>query len=90
MNEPNPNQHRLDAALAAAQFTTLRKRELRKQEARTSGIKLITRGALLAIIAAASVYAAPPSWFTPLMVLATVGGLVAAFGGLKVFASTRI
>ncbi len=86
----NQDQHRIDAALAAAQFTTLRKRELRKQEARTSGIKLITRGALLAIIAAASVYAAPPSWFTPLMVLATVGGLVAAFGGLKVFASTRI
>ena len=88
--DQNPNQHRLDAALAAAQFTTLRKRELRKQEARTSGIKLIGRGLLLAVVAAASVYAAPPSWFTPLMVLATVGGLVAAFGGLKVFASTRI
>ncbi len=86
----NQDQHRIDAALAAAQFTTLRKRELRKQEARTSGIKLITRGALLAIVAAASAYAAPPSWFTPLMVLATVGGLVAAFGGLKVFASTQI
>lgn len=88
--DQNPHQQRIDAALAAAQFTTLRKRELRKQEARTSGIKLIARGLLLAIVAAASVYAAPPSWFTPLMVLATLGGLVAAFGGLKVFASTRI
>lgn len=86
----NQDQHRLDAALAAAQFTTLRKRELRKQEARTSGIKLIGRGLLLAIVAAASVYAAPPSWFTPLMVLTSVGGLVATLGGLKVFASTRI
>jgi len=85
-----PDQQRLDAALAAAQFTTQRKRELRKQEARTSGIKLIARGALLAVVAAASTYASPPGWFTPLMVLTALGGLVAAFGGLKVFASTQL
>ena len=86
----NQDQHRLDAALAAAQFTAQRKRELRKKEARTSGIKLIARGVLLAVVAAGSAYASPPGWFTTLMVLAAVGGLVAAFGGLKVFASTRI
>ena len=87
----NPmNQEPLDPERAMAQFNAQLKRDQRKHTARASGLKLLTRGGLLALVSAGATAVSAPSLFTPLMVLASVGGLIAAFGALKIYASTQI
>lgn len=84
MNQP------LDPERAMAQFTAQMQRDQRKKNARASGIKLITRGVVLALVSAGSTVVSAPWLFTPLMVLASIGGLIAAFGALKIYASTQV
>jgi hypothetical protein len=87
----NPmNQEPLDPERAMAQLHAQLKRDQRKQAARASGIKLITRGGLLAFVSAGASGVSAPSLFTPYIVLASIGGLIAVFGALKVYASTQI
>lgn len=84
------NQEPLDPERAMAHFTAQIRRDQRKQAARASGIKLITRGVVLALVSAGATLVGAPTLFTPLMVLGCIGGLIAAWGALKVYASTRI
>lgn len=92
MKEPaEPVAVPLTPELAAAQFTTQRKKERQVTLLAARGVRSFSFGVALSCLAGLGAIAAPPAWFALAVVpAAAVGGLLVLFGAFCLFGALSL
>lgn len=77
----------LTPALAEARFTSERQKQRRVTEAYASGVRALVRGLVGLAGFGLGAYAAPPGWWYAVAAVGVLGGLLVAFGLLRIGAA---